>query len=239
MRMTLVPIKNAILFSLEEAGGDTGIGEQMLMRWAKLAEIKIGMQRMYRKLKVLNPLESNFIDPPEDAISLKYVYDGDVTSEIKQDIDDINSTLDDDDAGAIEGYVWTPLSEYYVGEDIWDIQGGQIVFNTEKVGQVLTLDYWAFPTNNNDDILVPEHNLDAISFYVQYRMARTLRWKMFRDPKMIRAGEMRTVEEMKKEWLEAKADAIAENTKITPHDKVRIDIYKAELTGAFIYNFED
>jgi len=238
MTMQLVPIFNAILHAKEETDVNTGIGDQMLHRWAKKAEAEIGLQRIHRRLKVIT-LESNYLEPPADAIKIKYVYDGDVTDLLQKSSSDVEeSTLDDDD-GAIEGYVWAPLTEEYVGENMWDIQGQQIIFDTSKVGQTITLDYSAFPVNDNDDIMVPEFHLDAISLYVQYRMARALRWKMMRDPKMMRSNEIYAIREMKKEWRDERAVAKAKSAEMTPFDKYKIDAALAEMTGSFIYNFED
>ena len=241
MRLKLVPIKNAIIFALNDTDGNTGIGEPMLYRWAKRAEGYIGLPRMHRRLKVIDPLTSNLIDPPEDAISIKYIYNGDVTNEVYKDLDESDSVLSGDESSlsGIEGYVWTPLSGNELPEDVWDMQGGQILFDTDRVGNTITIDYTAFPKNNRDQILVPENHLEAISYYVQYRMARAMRWKMMRDPKMMRSGEIVTVREMKKEWLEMKAEAIAETNELTPYDKIRIDLYRAEMSGSFIYNFDD
>ena len=238
MTMKLVPIQNSLVFALEETDGDTGIGTQMLHRWAKKAELEIGLQRMYRKIKLINPLKSNFIDPPDDAINIKYIYLGDMTSDITKNIDDTIVTGEDIDYDAMGGYVWTPLYNNYVRENMWDIQGGQLKFNTDLVGQILTMDYTAFPTNENFDIIVPEYHLDAISYYVQYRMARILRWKMMRDPKMMRANESMTIREMKQEWIKEKSKAKSIASQMTPYDKYKIDLYLAEMTGSFIHNFE-
>lgn len=233
-----VPLHTAILFALEETEGSSGIGEQMMLRWAKKAEIEIGLQRMYRKL-MYQLLEANYIDPPDDAINIKYIYDGDVADELKVTSSDIVTSIDgDDDVTAMDGYVWTPLAETYVPENMWDFQGGQIIFDPQKVGKGITIDYTAFPTNDNNDIVVPEFHLDAISLFIQYRMARALRWKMYRSPKMMRGNEMMTVREMKDEWIRERNKARAENAATTPFDKKMIDIYMAEMSGSFIHNFE-
>jgi hypothetical protein len=234
----MVPLHTAILFALEETDSTSGIGEQMMLRWAKKAEIEIGLQRMYRKLKYLI-LDANYIDPPDDAINIKYIYDGDVTDELKVSIgdglvgDDYNDSMT-----AMHGYVWSPLSDSYVPENMWDMQGGQLIFDPQKVGKGVTIDYTAFPTNDDNDIIVPEFHLDAVSFYVQYRMSRALRWKQFRSPKMMRGNEIMTVREMKDEWIRERNKARAENAAMTPFDKKMIDAYFAEMTGSFIHNFE-
>lgn len=235
----MVPLHTAILFALEETEGSSGIGEQMMLRWAKKAEIEIGLQRMYRKLKYL-VLEDNYLDPPDDAINIKYIYDGDVTDELRVTSDDLTASTEDydEDMTSMDGYVWTPLSDTFIPENMWDLQGGQIIFDPQKVGSGITIDYTAFPTNDNHDIIVPEFHLDSISLFIQYRMARALRWKMFRSPKMMRGNEMMTVREMKDEWIRERNKARAENAAMTPFNEKMIDVYMAEMTGSFIHNFE-
>jgi len=235
--MKLVPIINAILHAKEETDVNTGIGDPMMFRWAKKAELRIGVQRMHRKLKVIT-LESNYLDPPDDAIFIKYIYDGNAVSLLVEDGTATESTIEDDDDLAMAGYVWTPLNEYYLGENMWDVQGSQIIFDTSKVGSEITLEYLAFPTNDHDDILVTNAHIDAISFYIQYRIARTFRWKMMRSPNMMRSNELLSVREMKEEWKEEMRVARGEDSKMTPFDKKKIDRYLAELTGSFIHNFE-
>lgn len=207
----LVPISNAFTQLAEEVGSDILRMKPVLMRWAKQADTRIGSvyssETNYYLLDVVN-LKAKL---PDSAIRLQDMIIGDVLDNCPGVFDNLPTYSETE--GTYLGdqiiWQWSDLESFYNMYSLnWTIQNNYIVFQTPFNSTEITVKLLTYPVDAEGMPLVPEGHIEAISCFLQAKVAMKERFNKYKRGRLSNM-DLSYVELLKKEYVNQKRLAVA------------------------------
>lgn len=192
---------------------DTGGGGEeiipILSRWARDADFKIRNFRSWERINFTATINGCRVDLPDSAVHVP----GLIFGEYDEDCEAIftgaylsNQTIIETHAEDII-FNWDAVSYNYIASP-WRISDNKIIFSCDMDQQKVTIDLIKYTTDQDGFIMVPEINLEPITFYLKKMYADLIRWTSFRKGRL-KYVDNQFIKELKTEFNTAVRNARA------------------------------
>lgn len=218
----MISIKVPVLNAMQDMGIDFAKDTPTFTRWAAAAENQIGSYYSLKKtIKVLT-IKGCAAELPCEASTVQRVLLGDFGCEC----DDLFNRILNISPQVIEnntqqGFIvvnqpseGTPFSCSLSGIR-WEVQGNKLVFNSDRDGEKVTVQYLGLETDDDGFPKVGQNHVDAIVEYIMYRYAIRSRFSPIKMDHM-------DVRRHKDEWNRLCSHARAEDAELSETDRMQI-----------------
>ncbi len=225
-----VSIRNAVFDALDNMGMQDHKMVPVLTRWATLADIKIKSAYAYEpKIHVLTAKGCSMELPCQVVIFGGMIY-GDHGCDCGALFDSVYGQLgitkvNPDGSGnflvvdTASGTRLTKLGGQIIDNTIW--------FNRDVDGQVFTIRTQDYFVDDDGFVMVNENHVDAISTYLEFRLAKRSRW----NKKLGNISES-GIRDLKNDWHLACADARADDVDDSEHEIVAA-MFNNPISGGY------
>lgn len=220
--MKKVPIRQAILDTIDQTDEFVGRYPNQLLKWAKYIEKEIGSLNGYPFKSKAFTVTGTILDLPDDCYRVIAILRGNYEDETNAHYRELGNTpyVIDEVSDEIT-YVWAPQSATYVQHQLWEEIGDQLQLVREFNGEELTLVYQYIETDENGFWLVNESHLDAITKFLIYKVAFKHRWMVFKSEKLLRSGHQIMVKDLERDYNIAIRHARAEDGKESEFERAQ------------------
>lgn len=210
--MKRATIRQSILDAIDQTDEQIGRYPNKLLKWAKYIEREIGSLNGYKVKSQLFTVDGSYITLPDDCFKVVALFQGDwtdVENAQYRDVSDLPMKIDEITDDLI--YAWMPEEAVYINPMAYEEIGDELHLINEYNDTEITLIYQYIETDEDGFWMVNESHLDAITKYLIYRIAYTLRWKVFKSEKMLRSGHIMMVKDLERDYNIAVRHARAED----------------------------
>ncbi len=227
----LVPISNAFTLLAEETDDSIMRMKPTLVRWAKLADSRIGSIYSYETNYFLLNVVNMKAELPLGAIRLEDMMIGDVLDNCPEvfnsipeyEITELNDVI----------WKWSTLDKNYTLYNLnWSIQNNNIVFQTSFTNTNITVKLLTYPINEEGIPLVPENHIEAIAAFLQIKIAMKERYNKFKKGKLSHMDN-NFIETLKREYVHQSRLSAANDDNYSDNQQIQSsEIINEPFTGS-------
>lgn len=174
----LISIRNPIIDALDMVGGDRSVDMPIFTTWAIQAEKEIMSKGSMIRQKVVLTVSGCKADLPCGAVIIQRAIMGDhgcdCESLFNQCFGSGSSFFANTDNGAASGFLIVDVFSGNntinpVGYIDYEIQNNAIVFNNDRDGQKITVQYIGYKEDENGFVMISENHSRAITEYILWK----------------------------------------------------------------------